>query len=311
VAAVNAAPMSLSATEHSRFATRFSIQGRTFDSGSFPVAQGRWITAEYFRVLSIPLKEGRWLAETDRNKPIVLINQTLARRFFPYGDAVGKQLIRGVMDPQPQSSEIVGVVEDVRDMGLDQEVEPTIYSITTSSQMTLLVKTASGSPELARAVRDAIRGVDPDMPVTRIQPLGQNVADSLARRRLALTLLAIFGGMAAFLTAAGIYGLLAQSVNARVREFGVRAAIGAAPGELVVMILREALALTGPGIVVGVILALAFARVMKGFVYQLSPADPISMASAAAFVLVLTCLAAWLPARRAAAVDPAVALRSE
>ena len=117
--------------------------------------------------------------------------------------------------------------------------------------------------------------------------------------------------MAAFLAAAGIYGLLAQSVNARVREFGVRAAIGAAPGELVRMILREALAVTMPGLAVGAILSLALARVMQSFVYRLSPADPISIVSAGAFLVVLTFLSAWLPARHGAAVDPAVALRSE
>jgi predicted permease len=311
VAAVNAAPMSLAPTDHSRFASRFGIQGRSFNEGSYPVSQGRWITPQYFGVLEIPLRRGRWLTESDRGKPYILINETLARRFFPDRDAVGKQLIFGVMDPIREYSEIVGVVADVRDMGLDAEVEPTVYRLDTSTQMTLLVKTASASPQLSRALRDAIHAVDSELPVTRIQPLQQNVADSLARRRLALTLLAIFGGMAAFLTAAGIYGLLVQSVSARARELGVRAAIGAAPRELTAMILREALILAAPGIVAGAILSLAFARLMKTFVYRMSPTDPISMASAAAFILALTCFAAWLPARRAAAVDPAVSLRSE
>lgn len=311
VAAVNSAPMSLSPTEHSRFATRFGIEGRTFDSGGYPVAQYRWITPEYFRVLAIPLKSGRWLAEGDRRKPRILVNEGLARRFFPNQDAVGKHVILGVMDPKQNANEIVGVVGDVRDLGLDQEVEPTLYGIDTGPVMTLLVKTAAGSGTFAPALRDAIHGVDPATPVTKVQPLQQNVSESLARRRFALILLAIFGGMAAFLTAAGIYGLLAQSVNARLREFGVRAAIGAAPGELVSMILREALALTIPGLIVGLILSLAFARVMRTFVYQLSPADPISIAAAAAFLILLTFLSAWLPARRAAAVDPALALRSE
>ena len=310
-AAVNSAPMSLAATEHSRFATRFGIPGRTFDAGSFPVAQNRWGTPEYFRALGIPLHTGRWLTENDLNAQRILVNETLAHRFFPHGDAVGKQLLFGVMDPKPQTSEIVGVVGDVHDMGLDQEVEPTVYGIATSPVMSLIVKTASSSPEITRALRDGVHSVDSDIPVTRIQALEQNVADSLARRRLALTLLAIFGAIAAFLTAAGIYGLLAQSVSARIREFGVRAAIGAAPGQIVGLILRDAMVLTAPGIAAGVLLSLAFARLMKSFVYRLSPTDPISLMAAAAFVLVLACLAAWLPASRAAAVDPAVALRSE
>ena len=311
VAAVNSAPMSLAATEHSRFATRFGVQGRTFDSGRYPVAQSRWSTPEYFSTLGIPLIAGRLLAATDLGTTNIVVNQTLARRLFPGGDAVGKQLLFGVMDPKQTSSQIVGVVGDVRDMGMDEEAEPTVYGVNTASVMTLLVKTASSSPEFPRALRDAIHAVDSNIAVTRVEPLEENVARSLARRRLALALLAIFGAMAAFLTAAGIYGLLAQSVSARVREFGVRAAVGAAPTQLVRLILRDALVLTAPGIAAGIVLALAFARLMGSFVYRLSPTDPLSLAAAAVFVLALTFFAAWLPARRASAIDPAAALRSE
>ena len=311
VAGVNSAPMSLGPTEHSRFATRFGLEGRTFDPGSYPVAQNRWITPEYFRVLGIPLKRGRWLTENDRGAPRILINETLARRYFPNQDAVGKRLVLGVTDPKQTLNQIVGVVGDVRDMGLDQEAEPTLFGIASGPVMTLLVKTAADPGQFATAIRDAIHQVDPEIPVTKIQPLAQNVSDSIARRRFVLMLLAIFGGLAAFLTAAGVYGLLAHSVNARVREFGVRSAVGATSGELVVMILREAAVLAIPGLVVGSVLFLAFSRVMKSFVYQLSPLDPLSILTAVIFVLSLTLLAAWLPARRAAAVDPAIALRTE
>ena len=311
VAAVNSAPMSLGLTEHSRFATRFGVEGRVFDSGSYPVAQNRWITPGYFRVLGIPLKAGRWLSEADRGKPRILVNETLARRFFPRQEAAGKRLVLGVMDAQQEFDEIVGVVGDVRDFGLDREVEPTLYGLAASPVMTLLVKTEAGANPSAAAFRDAIHGADPEIPVTRVYPLRQNLSDSLARRRFALILLAIFGGMAAFLTACGIYGLLTQSVNARVREFGVRAAVGASPGELVSMILREAFALTLPGLIVGAVLSLSFARVMQSMVYRLSPADPMSIAGAGVFLVLLTFFSAWLPARRAAAVDPALALRAE
>ena len=311
VAGVNSAPMTLGPTEHSRFATRFGIEGRVFDSGSYPVAQNRWMTPDYFRVLSIPLKRGRWLSDSDLGKPTILVNETLARRFFPQHDPIGKRLITGVMDAKQTSNEIVGVVGDVRDLGVDQEVEPTLYGVGISPVMTLLVKTAPGSNQFAPALRDAISRVDPEIPVTKVQPLQQNLSDSLAKQRFALILLAIFGGLAAFLTAGGMFGLLSQSVNARIREFGVRAAIGAAPGELVAMILREAFVLALPGLVLGALLSLAFTRVMKSVVYQLSPADPISIASAGVFLILLTFLSAWLPARRAAAVDPAFALRTE
>jgi hypothetical protein len=187
--------MSLSPTEHSRFATRFGIEGRTFDPGSYPVAQNRWSTPEYFRALGIPLDRGRWLSDADRGKPRILVNDALARRFFPHQDAIGKHLLLGVMDPQQDVDEIVGVVGDVRDLGLDQEVEPTLYGIATGPVMTLLVKTATGSIQFAPALRDAIHGVDPEIPITEVQPLEQSVSESLANRRFALTLLAVFGGM--------------------------------------------------------------------------------------------------------------------
>jgi len=311
VAAVNSAPMSLGLTEHSRFATRFGIEGRIFDSGNFPVAQSRWSTPEYFRVLGIPLKAGRWLSEDDRGKPRILVNETLVRRFFPMQGAVGKRLVVGVMDQKQDFDEIVGVVGDVRDLGLDQDVEPTMYGIATGPVMTLLVKTSDDSKQFALALRNSIQSVDPEIPVPRVQPLQQNVSDSLARRRFALILLGVFGAMAAFLTAGGIYGLLMQSVNGRVREFGVRAAVGAVPGELVSMMLREALMLTAPGLILGVMLAFWFTSMMKAVVYQLSPADPVSITAALVFVVLLTLFSAWLPARRAANVDPASALRAE
>jgi predicted permease len=311
VAAVNSAPMSLLATEHTRFATRFGIEGRTFESGSFPVAQYRWITPDYFRVLQIPLRRGRWLTDSEADQNRMLVNETLARRFFGDRDPVGQHLIMGVMDPKQSSIEIAGVVGDVRDLGLDQEVEPTLYGISTGSVMTLLSKTTADPIQFAAAVREALQAMDPELPISKIQPLSQNVADSLARRRFALTLLGIFGALGALLTAAGLYGLLAYSVNARVREFGVRAAVGASRRDLVSMILREAAILMAPGLAIGLILALAFSSLMKSFVYQLSPLDPLSLESAAGFLVLLTMVSALIPARRAAGVDLANALRAD
>jgi predicted permease len=311
VAAVNSAPMTLAATEHSRFATRFGIEGRTFDPGSYPVAQSRWSTPEYFHVLGIPLMSGRWLSEGDRNKPRILVNQVLARRFFPNQPAVGKRLILGVMDQKQSSDEIVGVVGDVRDLALDQEVEPTIYSISTGPVMAVLIKTPDGSKQMAWAFRHAIHSVSPAIPVPTIQPLQRNVSESLARQRFALTLLGIFGAMAALLTAGGIYGLLMHSVSARVREFGVRAALGARPGDVISMVLREAIILTAPGLVLGSALALAFARIIGRLLGEVSSSNSLAVITACIFVFMVTVFSAWLPARRAATVDPALALRAE
>jgi predicted permease len=311
VASVNSAPMSLGPSEHSRFATRFGIEGRVFERGSFPVGLIRWSTPDYFQVLGIPLRQGRWLTSSEGDQNRVLINETLARRFFPRQNAVGQRLILGVLDSQQSSLEIAGVVGDVRELGLDQEVEPMFYSISTSPVMTVLIQTSADPIQFAPAVRQAIQAVDPDIPISKIQPLAQNVADSLARRRFALTLLGIFGAMAALLTVAGIYGLLAYSVNSRVREFGVRGAVGATRTDLVALILREAATLIAPGLASGLLLALIFSSVMKSFVYRLSPLDPLSLASAAVLLILLTMISAWIPARRAAAVDLATALRAD
>jgi hypothetical protein len=150
----------------------------------------------------------------------VLINETLARRFFPNQDPIGRHLVLGVMDAVQSKLEIVGVVGDVRKFGLDRETEPTFYSLGAGPTMTLVVKAASLDPSTLRA---AIQSVDPDIPVGDVHPLQQNLDESLSKRRLALSLLSIFGAIAAFLTAAGIYALMAQSVAARLREFGVRA----------------------------------------------------------------------------------------
>ena len=310
-AAANCAPMSLSATAHSRFATRFGIEGRTFDPGRYPVAQYRWVTPEYFRMLQIPLKRGRLLAEADCDKPRYMINETLARQFFPREDPTAHRLIMGVMDPHQNPIEIAGVVGDVRDMGLDEPVPPTLYMISSSPRMTLLVKTAGDPMRLAAPLRDAIHRADPEIAVLKVAPVAQYVADSLARRRFALTLLAAFGGLAALLTAAGIYGLLAYSVSGRTREFGIRAALGATPANLQRMILTEAAAVTIPGLAVGLAASLACARLMQSLLYRLSPMDPLSLAAAGVLLSVITVLSVWLPSRRAGRVYPGAALRME
>jgi predicted permease len=311
VAAANCAPMSLGPTEHSRFATRFGVEGHTYDVGRYPVAQTRWVTPEYFRVMGIPLVRGRLLTETDRSQPRYLINETLARQFFPGVDPTTRHLLMNVTQPHPDSNEIAGVVGDVRELGLDQTPSPTVYTLGSSPRMTLLLRTAGDPHAIVAAVRGVIAGQDPEIAVPAVQSLDDYVTLSLARRRFVLSLLASLGILAALLTAAGIYGLFAYTVSARTAEFGVRAALGAAPGNLLRMILRESAGVTLPGVLIGCLPALVFARAMKGMLYGVSPADPLSLAGAGSLLLAIALLSAWLPARRAATVDPCVSLRAE
>ena len=311
VAAANCAPMTLGPTEHTRYASRFGIEGRTFEPGRYPVAQLRWVTPDYFRVLQIPLRRGRWLTEADRDQPHYLINETLARRFFPHADPTAHRLIMGVMDPHQSLIDIAGVVGDVRDMGLDEAAPPILYVIGNSPYMTLLVRTSGEPMQLAAAIREAVHRADPEVAVMKAAPVAQYVSDSLARRRFALMLLAAFAGLAALLTAAGIYGLLSYSVSGRVREFGIRAALGATPANLRRLVVREGAAVTIPGLAAGLAISLAGARLVNGMLYRLSPLDPVSLAAVGAVLLTITVLALWLPARRAAALDPGAALRVE
>jgi putative ABC transport system permease protein len=309
VAAVNSAPMSLGPTERTRFASRFGIAGRTFDRGHYPVAQLRWITPEYFQVLQIPLLRGRWLTEADRDQPRYLINDALARQFFLHADPTMHRLVMGVLDPQQTLISIAGVVGDVRDMGLDQAPTPTLYLIGGSPYMTLLVKTGDDPSGLVAPIRAAIHRADPEAAVVKTAPLGQYVTDSLARRRFALTLLAVFAGLAALLTAAGIYGLLAYSVSGRLREFGIRAALGANPAALRRQILKEGAAVMIPGLAIGLLVSLAAVRLIQSMLYHVSRFDPLSLAAVGALLVVITAVSVWLPARSAAAADPGSALR--
>jgi putative ABC transport system permease protein len=311
VATVNGAPMSLSRTDQSRFATPFGIPGQIYEAGRYPVAQSRWISPDYFRVLEIPLLRGRLLENRDREGPMRLINETLARRFFPGQDPVGNKLLLGVATSKPNEVEIAGVVGDVRDLGLDMEAQPTIYSISTSPGMTVLVKSRGDASGLVPAVLRTIRGADAEVAVGQIRTVDQIVAASLARRKFALYLLGGFAALAAILTAIGIYAVIGYSVSRRVHEFGIRSAVGARPIELLAMILREAGTVAALGLVLGLAAAAAFSRVMTSLLYKLSPGDPVAFAGVAVVLVAITLFAAIIPAARAARVDTAVALRGE
>jgi predicted permease len=311
VAAANSAPMSLGPTEHSRFGTRFRIEGTTFSEGQYLSAQIRWVTPDYFHVLQIPLKQGRWLSQDDRGKPRYLINEAFARQFFPNADPTTKHLILGVVDPVQTSWEIVGVVRDVREMGLDANVLPTLYFISTGPVMTLLVRTGIKPEQLMASIQQKIHQADSQIAVKKPITLQEYVDESLARRRFTLVILGVFAGLGAFLTAAGIYGVLTCSVNARRREFGIRIAVGATQRNIVGMIFREVMMTAIPGLAIGLMLHFAFTRVMKSLIYQVSPADPASIIGAAACLCWASALSAWIPAKRASAVDPGETLRVE
>ena len=311
VAAVNSAPMSLGLTEHSRFATRFGIVGKMFDPGEFPTAQIRWCSASYFQTLGIQLERGRLLSEADHGQPRYVVNEAFARRFFPREDPVGRKLLLNVVSPQPQSVEIVGVVGDTRDFGLDMEPEPTIYLDNVSLRMDVLVKVAGNPMLAASSVAAAMRRVNPDGAIGPVRTLRDSIDSSLTRQRFALVLITAFAGLGIVLCVVGIYGVFGYSVSQRLREFAIRAAVGAQRRDLVAMILRQCLVVLLPGLTAGMLISAACSHFLKTLLYRVSPTDALSYSVAVSCVLVLCLGSAVVPAMRAAKVDPARVLHEQ
>jgi predicted permease len=312
VAAVNAAPMGLERTQISRFTTRFSTPGSDHAPDSYPVAQIRWITEDYFRVLQVPLISGSFLQQSDRNKPKYLINDTLAKRFFPDHDPVGSRLIMNVTGPDPQPGEIVGVVADVRDLGLDLEVQPTIYEINTSPAFTMLVRTTDANQAaLIAAIREIVHRADPEAPIAGVRTIEQAVIDSLSRYRFALSLMAGFTVLSGLLLVVGVYGVVSYVVSRNARGFGIRAALGAGSSDIMALVLRKGLVVSAMGLALGCGLTWFSSKLLRNVLYNVSAIDPATMAVTSGLIVMLCFLSMAVPARRAGSTDPAHILREE
>jgi hypothetical protein len=311
VAAANMAPMSLDRTEISRYTTRFSLKEAAAERDAHPVAQLRWISEDYFRVLGIPLRRGRLFSAADKEKPRRIINAALAREFFPGQDPIGKELLLGVDTQQPETVEIVGVVADTRDLGVDMEPQPAIYTLAVSPVVTLLVRTGGDPMRLSPLTSEIVRRVAPEAPVTRIRTVDQLVDSSLLRQRFALWLMSAFAGLAALLCLVGVYGVLAYGISRRQREFGIRAALGASRPAVVRLVILQALRITAVGLIVGAAIFWSGSRLLESMLFKVSVRDPITWTAAVIVLALISLLAATLPAIRAASVDLASSLRSE
>jgi putative ABC transport system permease protein len=281
-----------------------------FAPGQAPQVFFRAASASYPRVVGIPLLQGRWTTD-DETVPSVLVNETFVRRVFGKEDPLGQRL---KMNASP-TSVIVGVVGDLKVSRLDADPDPEVlipYKQTpVFRRLDVLVKVADTPDAILPEVRKVVRGVDPTQPPYGVTTLEGALADSIAPRRFNLLLLGSFATTAVLLALIGIYGLMSYAVTQRTQEIGVRMALGAGRGEIVAMVVGQAMSMAMAGILVGILAALGLTRLMKTLLFDVKPNDPWTFAAVAAGMTVTALLAAWIPALRAAHVDPISALRYE
>lgn len=288
-----------------------SVAGVADDPNASTVVQYHQVSHGFFTAMQTPLKRGRLFTAQDREDAplVVIINEELARRAFPGEDPTTRALRFGT-----QEIRIVGVVGDIRQGGAAEPIEPAVYlhvQQSFRSRMSIVVRTGGDPLALANSVRQAIWNVDAQQTITTLAPLEEILGDSVARPRLLASLFAMFGVLGLALGALGIYGLLAFNVNQRVREIGVRLALGATPGDVRVMFVKQGLVLASAGLAIGIVGALAATGVIEAVLYGFEAIDSLTLAQVALAVAATAVVASWIPARRATTVDPAVTLRTD
>jgi putative ABC transport system permease protein len=298
----------------SRTSDGFVVEGHEPESGGLaPNAQDRVVSPGYFQTLEIPLLRGRDFLKSDRaDSPLVaIVDETLARRYWADGDALGKRIRYAWSD---QWMTIVGVTAGVKIRNLKETIEPHFYypyAQTQPRQMYLTVRTVGEPTAATAAIRSEVQALDADLPVWGVQPLTAAVDQTLNNQRLTNTLLTVFAGLAVLLAAVGIYGVMSLYVSNRTNEFGIRLALGAQPAILLRSVLRQGLVLTLGGVLAGTATAFALTRTLASLLFEVSATDPTIFFSVPLLLVAVALLACYIPARRAMRVDPLVALRYE
>ncbi|MDQ2855530.1 MAG: ABC transporter permease, partial [Acidobacteriota bacterium] len=304
--------------EDTDFSSDFKIEGRTPAKDLAQIAYFNRVSSDYFKALGIQILSGRSFtsADTTGSPRVVLINETLRRRFFAGEDPIGKRLnLNLTLDSKPDWTQIVGVVADVKYNGLADEVQPAIYQPTTQEPTwggALVIKTNLSDPlSLTAAVRNEIKKLDPDLPVTQVATMQQHLSKAVSQPRFRTTLIALFAVVALLLACVGIYGVISYSVTQRTHEIGIRMALGARTGDVLRMIIRQAIVLAVAGVTIGLAASFAITRLMSNLLFDVKATDPLIFVATALVLTATALIASYLPARRAARVDPLVALRYE
>ena len=289
------------------------IPGMAYD------ANHREVSVNYLQTMNIPLRAGRYFDKRDNGTSmrVAIINETMARQYWPGENAIGRRFNIG--DPNDgEWMEIVGIVADVRQMGLDEPVKAEMYM--PYQQVTdwpffvprdLAIRTTGDPMSVAGSIRQIVREVDPDQPISNIATMSEVLGDEAAQRRMGMIMLAAFAGLALLLASLGIYGVLAYFVTQHTNEIGVRMALGANRRNIFALVLKKGMGLTLLGIVIGLAASFALTRLMSSLLFGVKSSDPVTFTVVPLVLAVVALLACWIPARRATKVDPMIALRYE
>ncbi len=292
------------------------IEGRPrWESGKDPVVELNTVSNDYFRTMGMRMRAGRAFNEDDRAgaSRAAIINETLARRFFPGEDPLGKRL--DSFNPESPWAAIVGVVADVKHLGMDKEVNPEVYFPYSQSPVytdpIIAVRTTIEPVRLAAALRGAVAAIDPDQPVYDLMTMEQRLANSMAPRRNGAMLFGAFAAVALIIAAVGVYGVISYSVNQRTREIGIRIALGAQRIDTLKLIVGQGMKLALIGVVIGLLCAIAMTRFIEALLFETQANDPLTYALIVMLIVLVSIIACYLPARRASKVDPLAALKYE
>ena len=302
------------------------FSNRPNDPLNVPTAEACWISSDFFKAIGARLLSGRFfIGGDDASAPaVVIVNQALAESYWPGQNPIGKQIGADYVGAgrnvahAPRLRQIVGIVADVKQKGLDLPAEPALYTPYLQDEtnhafagFNLFVRTIGPPTSLAGSVRALIHSLRPDQPMGLMQTMNDALFRALAPRRLSLVLVTCFAALALLLSAIGIFGMIAYAVSQRTHEFGVRLALGAKPQTVLQLVVGEGLKIVTVGIFVGIGAAFLLTRFMRSLLYGVGPNDPLTFALVAVLFTLVALAACYIPARRASRVDPIVALRNE
>jgi putative ABC transport system permease protein len=301
-----------------RMRVTFETEGRPIAKGELPATEIRTIGLDYFKTMGIPLIKGRDFTDRDVQKApaVIIVNEAFAKQFFPGEEVIGKHIKPGISDDDDDETamrEIVGLVGNVKHQKLNAEADPEAYEphAQLTFDMTMLVKTETDPHSIVRAAQNEVKALDKDLPAYGVKSLDEYMSASVARPRFNALLLGIFASLALILTAVGLYGVMNYSVTQRTHEIGIRVALGARQQDVLKMVVRQGMMLTGIGIGTGLIGAYFLTRLLETMLFGVGATDPLTFIAISIVLAGVALGACFVPARRATKVDPMIALRYE